>query len=153
MADSAGSPGALNYDPCADAVARYPDWVVRHGILGWGLSEVLCLRAKVILLERGVAAAVRRSSLAHAVAHLDLGHIPAKGWFDRRQEHEADQLAARRLVRIERLAEVARWTRDVSEAAVELDVDQRTLRIRMAHLHPSERALIGRALADIEETA
>jgi len=151
MADRQSRPGALTYDPGADALARYPDWVIRHRHLG-GIPEVMCRRSKVILLEAGASRAERRCSLAHAVAHLDLGHTARRNKvIDKRQEAAANQLAARRLISIEQLAGVLRWTRDSHEIACELGVDLSTLRCRHQHLHPSERALLTRMAEDLEE--
>jgi hypothetical protein len=88
------------------------------------------------------------------VAHLDLGHraLPA-GPFERRQEHEADLLAARRLVCIEALAEALAWTRDAAELAAELGVDQATLGSRLRGLTVDERACLQRGVANLAEAA
>lgn len=153
MADSEGRAGALRYDPGADAAARYPDWVIRRRHLGWGMHEVMCRRTKVILIEAGHSRAERRSSLAHAVAHIDLDHKPNHGHFDRRQEAEAHGLAARRLIPLEALIAVARWTRDPVEAAADLEVDVGTLLTRMKHLHPSERTRVRFTIRKLEESA
>lgn len=143
----------MRYDPGADAAARYPEWVIRRRALGWGIREVLCHRTKVILIEARSSYAERRSSLAHAVAHLDLAHLPARGRFDRRQEAQAHQLAARRLLPLDLLLQAARWTRNAHEAATELDVDVPTLVTRIEHLHPSERARLRFIVRTLEETA
>lgn len=144
----------MRYDPGADAASRYPDWVIRRRNLGWGLTEVLCRRSRVILLEQGTDAAQRRCSLAHAIAHLDLGHAAAGAdRYDRRQEAEAHQLAARRLLPLEDLVWAAQWTHDPVEAAVELEVDVPTLRTRFAHLHPSERLRLRMTRRRLEESA
>jgi Zn-dependent peptidase ImmA (M78 family) len=115
---------------------------------------VLCRRNKVILLDHRQTAAEKRCSLAHAVAHLDLGHAetPA-GFFEMRQEREADQLAARRLVPVKQLARVLAWTVYRSEVAAELGVDLATLAVRERHLHPSEKAYLWRHVRRLGETA
>ena len=153
MADQQGSAGALRYDPGADAAHRYPDWVIRRRHIGWGIDEVMCRRTKVILLEPSSTAAERRCSLAHAVAHIDLGHSASHGHFDRRQESDAHQLAARRLLPREELVWAVQWTHDPEEAAHELEVDLPTLRVRLAHLHPSERTRLRVARRRLEESA
>lgn len=142
------------YDPGRDAAERYPDWVIRHRQLSHGIPEVMCRRRKVILVEHQDSWAKKRCSLAHAVAHLDLEHIvAAAGYFDRVQEAEADQLAARRLITIPDLAGVLSWTRFITEVAAELEVDVRTLNMRQVHLHPSERAELKSSVLWLEETA
>jgi hypothetical protein len=134
------------YDPQADAALRYPQWEVAKVQLGWGLTEVLSLRERVILLERADPPVVQRCSLAHALAHLDLGHSPVSallsGLFDRRQELEASLLAARRLIHVADLAEGLRWTASPSELAALLSVDPSTLSLRCARLDRRERALL-----------
>jgi Zn-dependent peptidase ImmA (M78 family) len=144
----------VKYEPGRDAASRYPDWVIRHRPLSHGIPEVLCRRRKVILIESQDTWPAKRCSLAHAVAHLDLGHQATTGGvFDRRQEDHANQLAARRLIGIEDLAAVLSWTRFITEVAAELEVDIRTLNIRQVHLHPSERALLESKIRWLEETA
>lgn len=81
--------------------------------------------------------AKRRSTLAHELAHLELGHVDG---CTAREDAAADQLAARRLITLEALADAVAWARSIEEAADELWVDAATLRTRLDHLHPSERA-------------
>ena len=153
MADRQGSAGALSYDPGADAAARYPDWVIRHRQLG-GIPEVLCRRRKVILINNAHTWPAKRSSLAHAVAHLDLGHATtASAYFEKREERDADQLAARRLITLDALAEVLCWTRDYGEIAEELLVDVFMLKVRERHLHVAERHYLRRQVRPMEEIA
>ena len=52
------------------------------------------------------------------------------------------QAVARRLIPFEALLDAARWARNVHELADELWVDEDTVRVRLAHLHPSERMKI-----------
>jgi Zn-dependent peptidase ImmA (M78 family) len=154
MADREGGTRAVRYEPGRDAADRYPDWVIRHRALSHGIPEVMCRRRKVILIESAETWPAKRCSLAHAVAHLDLGHTttPA-GVFERDQEIDANQLAARRLITVEDLAAVLCWTRYDTEIAEELEVDLETLRTRKRHLHPSERAELQRQVLWLEETA
>lgn len=83
--------------------------------------------------------AKRRSTLAHELAHIELGHV---GGCTPAQDVEADQLAARRLIPLDRLADALQWARCLDEAADELWVDRDTLSTRLRHLHPSERHYI-----------
>lgn len=153
MADRAGIEGAVAlYDPGRDAAERYPDWVIRHRALG-GIPEVLCRRRKVILVHSGGTWPMKRCSLAHAVAHLDLDHqAEAVGTFERWMEREANGLAARRLIPIVALAEVLQWTRDRHEIANELQVDLPTLKTRRADLDEAERGYLLSVVTWLEET-
>ena len=81
------------YDPRNDARGRYPDWIIEHVDL-WGLTEVMCPSRRVILLHDG---GDRSVGVAHAVAHLDLGHVTRGGLITDDQETAAVALAERRL--------------------------------------------------------
>lgn len=142
------------YDPGRDAAERYPDWVIRHRPLSHGIPEVMCQRRKVILIEQSSDPSKKRCSLAHAVAHLDLHHTSSgSGFFDRRQEAQANGLAAIRLVPLEALARALSWSRFTAEVAAELDVDRATLEVRRRHMHKAERAALRRLIAVMEEAA
>lgn len=152
MADREGVTGAMSYDPGADAARRFPDWVIRHRPLGGSVPEVMCRRRRVILIDSGTSWPEKRCSLAHAVAHLDLGH-QANGQLSQWMEREANGLAARRLIPVQRLADVLCWTRHTLEVAEELQVDVATLEVRRRHLHPAERAYIEQRMTWLEESA
>lgn len=147
MADRRGIAQPLTYDPVTDAAARYPDWVIRNADLGGVIPEVMSRSRRVILLEQTHGRAARRSSLAHALAHLDLGHHDTlAGWFENREEAEADDLAARRLIRLEDLARALAWTPLRAEVAAELDVDLEMLAARERGLVGAERRRLRRLL-------
>lgn len=145
MEDRAGARQALSYQPEADLNDRHPEWTVATVALGWGIREVLSPEWKVILLDSAGSPAAARCSLAHAVAHLDLGHgaLPA-GLYELRQEREADLLAARRLMPVSDLLDVFVWTADCGEAAAELGVVPKLLSLRLATLLPAERRMFER---------
>lgn len=144
----------MKYEPAKDAAARYSDWVIRHRPLTAGIPEVLCRRRRVILIESRQSAVGKRCSLAHAIAHLDLGHVATPGGhFGRSHEIDANQYAARRLIPVDELADVLSWTRLTTEIADELRVDLATLRTRQTHLHPAELAQLRRLVSWLEETA
>jgi hypothetical protein len=144
----------VKYDPAADLAARYPDWVVRHACLGWGIHEVLSRPAKVILLEATDSPAQRRCSLAHAVAHLDRGHhaVPLR-FFDARQELDAQDLAARRLITVAALAAALSWSSSPAEIASELVVDRPTLSARLRGLGRDELAFLELRASGRDEAA
>lgn len=131
-----------HYDPGADIAARYPRWVVRHRHLR-GVPEVLCRQRRVILLEQSLGPAERRCALAHAIAHLDLDHEVA---MDRRaetlEEQAADDLAARRLLPLQRFVDAGVWSLSPTEAAHELDVTEPFLLLRWDGLSSQQLAWI-----------
>lgn len=135
------------YDPGRDAAARYPDWVIRHCDLR-GIPEVMDVRRRVILIDRHQVRGARRSSLAHAIAHLDLGHVVIDGHLGARQEVEAERLAASRLIPTGRLVDAIRWCGEHwPTVATTLDVDEPLLRARMQCLSPGEAAQLRDGLA------
>jgi len=98
---------------------------------------------RVILLDQALARAERNTVLAHEIAHVDLDHVmTGRRWFDRRQERDADTLAAERLVDLEQLADALRWALCADEVAHELDVTVDVVRRRIRSLTPEEKAWI-----------
>lgn len=152
MVDRQGGSRALTYDPGHDAAVRLPDWVIRHHDLR-GIPEVLCPDRKVILVERSDSRIVRRCSLAHAIAHIDLDHRSVDGLLSYRQELAADRVAARRLIHVRHLAEAWLWSETFEECAYELDVEQRYLVLRLERLHPAERHFLRRRIGEKEYVA
>lgn len=148
MGDRAGNPATPGvvggYSPWDDAGQRLADWIIEHVSLG-GLHEVMCWQRRVILLESDRTVAERRSDLAHAIAHIDLGHREA---LDRKNEQAADRLAAKRLIDREDLADAIKQTAGhiTMETAELLRVDMATLRSRLTFLHPAENAYLRRQM-------
>lgn len=99
-----------------------------------------------ITMLKGMVRAERRSVLTHELVHDERGPVPR--WMVPREECQVRRESARRLISIYDLADVLRWAYDVHEAAEVLDVDVATVQARLDHLHPSERALLKRALDD-----
>lgn len=77
----------------------------------------------------------RRSTLAHELAHIKLGHTNG---CNPRDELAASIWAARKLITIDRLADALKWTQDLTELADELWVDESTVETRLKYLHPAE---------------
>ncbi|WP_183407628.1 ImmA/IrrE family metallo-endopeptidase [Nocardioides marmoriginsengisoli] len=143
MADREDGSRQLSYDPRADIARRHPDWIVGTGDLGGLIPEVLCPVRRVILLERSLSPVVRRCSLAHAIAHIDLDHThPVTGHYENREEAAANVLAARRLIPLRDYAAALTWTREPAEVAAELVVDAATLRVRESGLTTADRRTI-----------
>ena len=98
-------------------------------------------------MERDRTVTQRRSDLAHAIAHVDLGHRRA---LDRKSELAADRLAAKRLISRSELAAAIRATSGAigHETAELLRVDMATLRARLTYLHPAENAYLRRQIEE-----
>jgi hypothetical protein len=140
------------YDPGADMAERYPEWVVRHKRIA-PIPEVLCVRRKVVLVDTEGDRSARRCALAHAVAHIDLDHLPDSGRTGRKYEREADELAARRLIPLDRLADVLTWALGPDEVADELDVTEHMVRVRVRTLAMQDKAWISAYVQNREGAA
>lgn len=144
----------MTYSPWADAAERHPDihierWDISPARGAWVASE------RVILIDRDLTQTERRCTLAHELAHIDLGHVEARGWFARRLEREADRLAAKRLLAdIEAIADaICTHPLDPDLVAEQLGVTLRMLRKRLKRLTPSETSYIEARLAAHERGA
>lgn len=148
MEGASGDHGGLTlYDPWRDAGERHSDVIIRR-------TDCLPARgawfadARVILIERTLLRAERNTVLAHELAHVDLAHERSgRKWFDRRQERDADTLAASRLVTVEDLADALAWALCPEEVAHELDVTVDVVRRRIRSLTDDEKATIEQLLA------
>lgn len=141
------------YDPGDDLAMRYPDWVWRRRDLR-GIPEVLCRRRQVILTDRPLDRIESRCTLAHAVAHLDLQHLSVfDGVVEAREELAADKLAARRLLRVDDMADALMEDRPTEDTARLLRVTLDVLRTRDRFMHPAERGYLARRLSMREQSA
>lgn len=149
LSEAHGTVTAMRYHPwrairaLTDVTVR---WEPRSGLLGgW------CARTRTLVLHPDQTQAERRCTAAHELVHIERGDV---GECDDRTERLVHEEAARRLIPIRALAEQVVFYEDDHEALAEaLWVDQETLRVRIEHLHPSERGLLKRALAMKEQTA
>jgi len=137
------------YSPWDDAGERHRDWIIERVPLR-GLHEVMCVKNKVILLERDRTKWERRCDLAHAIAHIDLGHTEQ---LDRKSERAAVRYAAKMLIDLEPLGDVLATTggRVTYDGAHALGVDVETMAARLQHLHPGERGYLRRRLTHLAE--
>lgn len=103
---------------------------------------------QTISLRRGMNQAERRSTLRHELEHHFRG--PFLERLLQREEAACELAAARDLVDIRKLGEALAWTQDIHEVADELWVDPALLEIRVARLHPSERAYVKQRLAHLD---
>lgn len=134
----------MSYSPWRDAEVRHPhldiercDIAPARGV--WVRSE------NMILIDENLDRPWRRATLAHELAHVDLGHVSlVEGYFARRVEREADMLAARRLLgNVDVIADaVAAFPGDTAAVADQLDVPVEVLVRRVEKMHPRDRAKI-----------
>jgi hypothetical protein len=116
-------------------------WLRRDDLLGtW------CERTKTITLHPDQNQAERRCTAAHELLHAERGDTSCD-WRTHRD-------AARLLIDVHDLGEaLAYYGDDLTQVAEELWVDEDTLRVRLDHLHPSERGYLQRRLNMREMTA
>lgn len=62
------------YNPLADAAERWPGWTFLPTDLRGIMPMLMCSARRVILLDEGWYQMDEDAALAHAIAHLDLGH-------------------------------------------------------------------------------
>lgn len=133
---------------------HHPDWVIRFEHL-FGIPELMCWRRRVMLIDPGDGQHQRRSSMAHAIAHLELMHQGSV--FCGKEEAAANKWAAGMLIGVRELADAAQWHHwQVGEdLASDLHVDLETLttRVNLARTHPAERSYLIARRADAEHAA
>lgn len=106
-------------------------------------------RLRAIVMDSRLSQVERRSVLAHELGHVIRGDVPCgSDILDGRQESVVDQWAARKLISLDALIDALRWSDDPHEVADALWVTVDLLEVRVAHLHPSERAAVRRGLGD-----
>lgn len=104
---------------------------------------------QTISLRRGMTVAQRRSTLRHELEHHYRG--PFLEAVLAHEEKDCEEAAARDLIDIRKLGEVLAYTRDRDTVADELWVDPELVEVRVAHLHPSERAYLKQRLAFLDD--
>lgn len=92
-----------------------------------------------IWMEPRLLQVERRCTLAHELAHVDLGHTSCD---DLKAEQAACRRTARQLISWDALIDVFKWAHNAYEAADELWVTPEVLEDRLRFLHPNERALL-----------
>lgn len=92
-----------------------------------------------IWMEVDLLQVERRCTLAHELAHIDLGHTTKPTVAE---EEAARRLAAQKLITWDALVDVFRWAHNAFEAADELWVTPEVLEDRLRFLHPHERGLL-----------
>lgn len=115
-----------------------------HGILGFCDHD-----KKTIWLDSRMKQRQRRAVLQHELLHLERGRV--SGHWESREEVAVEVATAHALIALNHLLEALKWSRDLHEVAEELWVPADLLVVRMAHLHPAERAAVARVLGDVNE--
>ena len=88
-----------------------------------------------VVVASGLSQVQERCVLAHELEHVYARDADCGGLGERiRQERSADREAARKLIAISDLAEVAQWAPDMHTAAAELRVTERLLEVRLDDL-------------------
>ncbi|MGG5257501.1 ImmA/IrrE family metallo-endopeptidase [Phycicoccus avicenniae] len=100
----------------------------------WGLTagDRIWLDSRLLQVER-------RCTLEHELEHVRRGH---RGCQPPAVERDVHVAVARRLIPFPALLDGLRWARNLHELADELWVDEDTVKVRLEHLHPSERTKI-----------
>lgn len=127
------------------------EWTLHWRPMPEGILGVTDFTARTVTLDTRLTQAERRCTIAHETQHINRGPVPASAVYRSREERYVDQAAARQLIDIRALGEAIAWSESHAEAAEELWVDEATLRARLAHLHPSEKAYLKRRLAEVED--
>lgn len=123
------------------------EWTLRIAPLPKGVMGETYWPTKTITLRPDLLQAERRCTIAHELTHIERGPVPVEPVLAAREELTVEKETARRLIPIERLADALAWAHgDLHQAADELWVDVQTLRVRLEHLHPSERHYLRRRL-------
>ncbi|MCZ4557922.1 ImmA/IrrE family metallo-endopeptidase [Rhodococcus maanshanensis] len=133
----------LRYSPTADSLGRDTVTVTYAAL---GIADQIWMPQKgLILIDSSLDPVARHSSLAHMLAHLDLGHrvhdagTAAGREHVLRQEVAADTLVAGRLVYVDDIvAALLVHGSDASTLAYALGVSVSTLANRMRSLAPAE---------------
>lgn len=99
-------------------------------------------RGGQIELHPRMTQAERRSALAHELVHDERGIHPIEPTLQAREERTVEALAARRLIALDDLVEVLRWTRHAEEVAEELWVDMPMFLALVRSLTDEERMWI-----------
>ena len=84
------------YAPMGDLSLRHPLWRVHASSLH-GIGEVFDVPRRTVLIDPGTRG--KQYAVAHALAHLDLGHVKSCGGgaFSEQQERDAHWLAQLRV--------------------------------------------------------
>lgn len=117
-----------------------------HGLPD-GIDALTHWDGRTIWVRHGLSQVERRCTIEHERQHV----LRGPGGVVELEERAVDIAAARTLIKLEHLIDGAKWARSMPELADELNVTEHVLHARLMHLHPSERALLKRALERDED--
>ena len=145
----------MTFDPY-QALRDHPHWTMTWGSLPAGECGRWYDEHRTVVFDKRLTQAGRRSTVAHEVVHAEMGDVCCKAdgpdgpRIARRREQTADQIAARRLITLDALADALLWSQDEYEVADELWVDVETIRARLASLTETEKDYIDRRVRAAE---
>jgi hypothetical protein len=132
-------------------------WRAIRALAGWavhcthelpdGIDAATRWSDRTIWMRHGLSQVERRCVIEHERQHV----LRGPGGVTELEERAVDIAAARTLIKLEHLIDAARWARSMPELAEELHVTEFVLHARLMHLHPSERAVMQRALHDDDQ--
>lgn len=133
-------------------------WRVLRTLTGWtllwrrpasGARAETVWSDQTIEMDPSLLQAERRSVLAHELEHVARGPFPR--WATGREEAIVSEMAARKLIGIDDLADALAWSLDPHEVAHDLWVDIPLLRSRVQHLTDIERRHLRERLAHLHD--
>jgi hypothetical protein len=128
----------------------FADWTLEWSELPGDLMGHTDFAARTVTVDSRLDQAARRCTIDHEVEHVVRGPVGERYW--PREERMIDQIVARRLIPLGRLAEAMVWAYHEEELAAELWVDVDTLRTRLHGLTDAETRVLNERLDASELT-
>lgn len=129
-------------------------WRMIRGLVDWTVhfthdlpADVMGVtrwRDRTIWVAHGLTQVERRCVIEHERQHA----LRGPGGTVESEERLVEIATAHALITLEDLARAARWAQSKDELADELFVTRDVLDVRLAHLHPAERAYLKKELAE-----
>ncbi|NUP03558.1 MAG: hypothetical protein HOW59_37110 [Nonomuraea sp.] len=130
------------------AIRALVDWTVHWTTdLPEGVDAATRWSDQTIWVRQGLSQVQRRCIIEHERQHV----IRGPGGHILYEERTVDVATAHALISLDALVDAARWARSMPELADELNVTEDVVHVRLRHLHPSERAVLRRAAAEMED--
>ncbi|MGH3703768.1 MAG: hypothetical protein ACRDT9_03985 [Agromyces sp.] len=122
-------PCAIDYDPWLHAELLGVPVIARSELPKSDMVACYSKRQRAIFTLAGISTAVERCAVTHEIVHHEHGDSGTS----RHQEHRADRIAAKRLIRPSRLAEFRGLTDDPGRIAFELDLTEHIVNTYAKH--------------------
>lgn len=127
------------------ALRHLETWTLIWSLLPGDTLGITDWSTRTITLDPRQLQSERRCTIAHEVEHVRRGPLRSRDPVHvAREESRVHRTVARQLINLDRLGDALSWSLDPHEVAEALWVDVDTLRTRIDHLHPSERAHLRR---------